>query len=599
MKKNFLFVFFVAVALFAQSNKDDSWVESGQMLRFPSNKYFTAVGVGNSEKNASENAVVEIRKQISATIKSEQISQEFSLQADGVQKDSSVFNVRSKISVFGNVAGVEIIATSTRKNNFYAFAALEKGKFISQQKMKIAELQKELTQTYNSANKAISEKKTALAISLLNTANEKIAEIRYERLLLSSATVLTENEKLPVSKADVDTKIAELWYSIKISAVGGNKQVVFVGEIPAEPFAVKVLADDAPVENLPVALFDEKNRRIAAAQSDNNGLAYLFLSEKSPSSKGTYKYNAKIDLPGVPQNLSTIGLSYSVKARNVSISAKINVSVNKSIPKNGVQTIEQAAREMLSQNGILDDKCGCIKVTVSVSDEQKEAIDGVSAARSFYRSDATAQIAIEDKNGKQIYSGSVKQLGVGKDRILAVADGLKKVQLGEILGEIQEAVKNYELQEAQKQANKLLNEKKKIVVLPFIYRGFDGYFAYSNYESLSSMVNNALVNTNAFAVLERQQLAEAQFDRRYSDWQNEQAKTLGANWAVVGDVTQNNETIEVDIRVVDVFTSQIIASVNASGESVYDFRDIAKELVDKLNVAPVPVVEELGGGCCD
>ena len=466
MKKNFLFVFFIAFVVFAQSIKDDDWVESGQMLRFPSNKYFTAVGVGNSEKIASENAVVEIRRQISAIIKSEQISQEFSLQTDGVQRDSSVFNVRNKISVFGDVAGVEIIAASTRKNNFYAFAALEKGKFISQQKMKISELQKELTQTYNSANKAISEKKTALAMSLLNAANEKIAEIRYERLLLSAAAVLTENEKLPVSKADVDTKIAELWHSIKISAVDGNKQVVFVGEIPAEPFVVKVSADDAPVENLPVALFDDKNKKIATAQSDNNGLAYLFLNEKSPSSKGIYKYNAKIDLSGAPQNLATADFSYSVKARDVSISAKITVSVNKSTPKNDVQTIEQATREMLSQNGILDDKCGCIKIVVSVSDEQKDAIDGVSASRSFYRLDATAQISVEDKNGKQIYSGNVKQLGVGKDRVSAVADGLKKVQLGEIFGEIQEAVRNYESQEAQKQTKKLQNEKKKNVVLP-------------------------------------------------------------------------------------------------------------------------------------
>jgi len=353
------------------------------------------------------------------------------------------------------------------------------------------------------------------------------------------------------------------------------------------------------VENLPIALFDEKNKKVAAAQSDNNGLAYLFLNEKSPSLKGTYQYKAKIDLPGAPQNLSTVDFSYSVKARNFSISAKIFVSVNKSMPKSDISTIEQAVREMFSQHGILDDKCGCVKIIVSVSDEPRESIDGVSASRSFYRSDATAQITIEDKNGKQIYSGSVKQLGVGKDRISAVADGLKKAQLNEVLGEIQETVKNYELQEAQKQTKKLRDEKKKIVVLPFVCRGFGGYFAYSNYEALSLMVNNALVNTNAFVVLERQQLSAVQFDKRYSDSQTEQAKVLGANWAVVGNVMKDNEIIEVDIRVVDVFTSQIIASVNASGKSVNDFRNIAKELVNKLSVMPLPADEKLGDGCCN
>lgn len=581
--------------LFAQPVRDDEWVESGQMLRFPVNRYFTAVGIGDSEKRASENAVVEIQRQISSSVKSEQISEEFSLLTNKSSTDSSLLSVRSKISVAGDIAGVEIIATSMRRNNFYAFAALEKEKFISLQKLKITELQGELIKIYNSANKAIFDKKIALAISLLSSANEKIIAIRSERVLLSAAAVLTENEEVPISKADIDIKLAEMMNSIKIITAAGDKQTVFAGDIPAEPFAVIVTANDQPIENLAIALFDEKNKKIASAQSDNDGTAYFFLDEKSPSAIGTYKYNAKIDVPNA-QNLLPADFSYSVKPRPVSVWAQISVSVSPEL-LGGISAIEQAAKEMLSQHGILNDKCGCYKVSVLVMDVQKKSIDGVSTVRSFYRSDAVAQINLFDKNGKQLYSANVKQLGTGKDRNSAVADGIKNVHLREILKDIQNAVENYELQEAKKSVNTALQEKKKIVALPFIYRGFgDGYWYFNNYESLSTMLTTAFVNTKAFKILEYGQLETAQLNRKHNSPEIEQARTLGADWAVVGNITKIGDIVEVDIRIVDVFSSEIIASVNEQGKNIYDFRDVSKKLIKKLDIDLIDNNE--GGTCC-
>jgi len=426
MKIKALLFFAVFAIAFSQQAYDDNWIESGQMIRFPTSKYFTAIGIGSSEKKASENAFVEIRKQISATIKSEQILSEFSLTTENSQKDTSILNMKSKISVVGDVTGVEIIATSKRENNFYAFAALEKEKFISLQKMKITELQNDLITTNNLANTAIKEQKIALAILLLNSAKEKISAIQNERLLLSAAAALTENERIPVSKAEIDGKLAQILNSIRI--------------VEIEPFSVKITANNLAVENLPVSLFDEKNKKIATKNSDVDGIINFVLGENVPTLRGTYKYTIKIDITGIhAQVLPVIQFSYSVKP--LDLPAKISISVSPEL-KNGLLTIEKSANEMLSNHGILSDKNACIKISVLISDTPKETIDGVSASKNFVRSLVLAQILVTDKKGKQLYSTTTSNLGTGKDRNTAVGDGIRKIKLGTILSDIQSIVEN-------------------------------------------------------------------------------------------------------------------------------------------------------------
>lgn len=421
-----LILLFMTITIVFSQSIDDRWIESGQMIRFPASKYFTAVGIGNSEKKASENALVEIRKQISATVKSEEILSEFSLTTNNSQKDTSVLSMKSKISVAGDIAGVEIIATSKRENNFYAFAALEKEKFISLQKIKISELQNDLVTTNNLANTAIKEQKIALAVSLLNSAKEKISAIQNERILLSAATALTENEKIPVSIAEIDGKLAKIISSIKM--------------VEITPFSAKITANNLAVENLPVSLFDEKNKKIATENSDIKGIVNFVLGENAPTMRGTYNYMAKIDVKGISaQELPVVRFPYSVKTPD--LPAEILISVSPEL-KNGRSAIEKEAFKMLSNHGILNIQNACLKISISISDSPKESIDGISGAKSFVRSEISAQIVISNKTDKQLYSAAISNLGTGKDRITAVGDGVYKLQFGKILSDIQNTANN-------------------------------------------------------------------------------------------------------------------------------------------------------------
>ena len=419
MKKLLLLLTMFGV-VFAQIRNDD-WVDSGQMLRFPASRFFTAVGIGNTETLARENALVEIRRQISATVQSEQILREFSILTNNSAADTSILNTKNRITVDGNVAGVEIIATATRENRHFAFAALEKEKFIALQRTKIRELQGELTKTNNLADRAIRENNIALAITHLNSANEIISAIQNERLTLSAAAVLTENERVPVSRAEIDGKLAGVANSIRM--------------VSSEPFSVKITANNNPVENLPISLLDERNRVVASSRTDKNGNAKFNSDEFMPTTRGTYRFTAKIDLPQV-QNLPTVQFSHTVRTQN--LSAQITVSVSQDL-RGAASTIERAVGEMFSHHGITNDRNAAARITVSVSDTPRERIEGVSESRSFTRSNAVVLVSVQ---GKQPFSATFENVGTGSNRNAAVNDGIRKIRFGDALSDIQRAIEN-------------------------------------------------------------------------------------------------------------------------------------------------------------
>ena len=419
--KKILLLFALFGVAFSQM-RDDGWIDSGQMLRFPASRFFTAVGVGNSEVSARENAVVEVRRQISATIKSEQISKEFSMTTNNSAVDTSVLSIRNRISVVGDIAGVEIIATALRENRHFAFAALEKEKFTALQRMKIAELQSDLIRTNNLADKAIKENEIALAISHLNSANAKISAIQNERLLLSAAAVLTASEEIPVSRAEIDGKLAQIFNSIRMKADGD--------------FSVAVSANNKPVENLALALFDERNRKITSARTDKNGFAQFSLGTNAPTSRGTHNFTARIDLEQA-QNLPVAEFSYIVKMKN--LAAQISVSVSTEL-RSAASSIERAVKEMFANHGITNDKNAAAKISVSVSDLPAETIEGLSASRTFVRSNAVVLVSISGAESGKTFSASFENSGMGNNRAAAVSDGVRKIKFGADLSEIQNAV---------------------------------------------------------------------------------------------------------------------------------------------------------------
>jgi hypothetical protein len=437
MKKIFLFVFMLAFTSFAQrAGNPDEWVESGQMLRYPASRYFSAVGMGTSEVAARENAIVEVRRQISASIDSRTLSVETHTSVNNRTVTSSHLDQNTVMTIVGDIEGVQIIATATRQNNFFAFAALEKERFVSHQRMKINELRSDLTRTNTQANTALSAHNVALAVSLFNSMFDKISAMEVERTLLSAATALTANEEIPVSRAEINTKLTQLFSSIRITASGQNRQVSFIGEAPNEPFAVAITANGRAVENMQVSLFNENDRKVATASSDRDGIARLALTSNIPTTRGTYRFTARIDLEGA-QNIAEVPFTLSARTRD--ISGLISFVFSPEL-RSGATTIQQAANEALSNHGILNDDCGCIKISVVISDVLGETIKGVSAARTFVRSTASMQISFTDKNGKQLYSTTVSQLGVANNRVAAVADGIKKMRMSDDLPGIQNAL---------------------------------------------------------------------------------------------------------------------------------------------------------------
>ncbi|MCL2843935.1 MAG: LPP20 family lipoprotein [Chitinivibrionia bacterium] len=438
MKKiSLFFILLLAIASFAQNTvPGHDWVETGQMLRYPSNRFFTAVGIGANEATARENAIVEVRRQISASIDSRTLLTEVQITENNRTTTTSQFDQTHIMAVAGNVEGVQIIATEAREGNFFAFAALEKERFISHQRMKITELRNALIEANKQAQNAEKDGNIALALQIYNSTFDKISAIEAERALLSAATTLNTADGVPISRSQISANIARLAASLRITAASEESQRVFIEDVAELEFTVLVKSDGNEAENIRVLFFDANERRVATALTNHEGLAHFMLGDSAPTARGTHRFTAKIDWNG--ETIGEARFSYTVQTRE--LSARISVSVSNDL-RNGRAEIERAVLQMFSEHGITNSATSCARITATVSDTPGETVQGVSAARTFVRSTAEVLISVSDQRGTTVFSAGANQLGMANQRTGAVADGVRKMRLGANLSPMQEAIR--------------------------------------------------------------------------------------------------------------------------------------------------------------
>ena len=438
MIKLFFAFFMIVTANFAQtvgSLGGDAWVESGQMLRYPTSRFFTAVGVGASERAARENAVVEVKRQISASIDSRAILRETRTAVNNVESETTVFDERSRITTSGDIEGVQIIATATREGRFFAFAALEKENFIAHQRMKISELRTAVIEAERQARGAMAGGRVSLALAFFNTAADRVAQIQAERALLSAAVTLGQEDELPISFAQISAGLASLAATVRISAQSEESQTVFAEKASSLEFLVSVTSNEKPAENLRVFLFNEAGEKTANALTASDGTARLTLGDDAPTDRATHRFTAKIEWGD--DFLGEAAFAYTVQTRD--LSARITVSVSNDL-RSGRAEIERAAIQMLATHGIIHNSRSCARISVDVSDVLGERIDGITATRTFVRSTAQAQISVLDASGAQMFSTNISQLAMANQRTGAVVEAIRNMRLGVNLVPTQNAI---------------------------------------------------------------------------------------------------------------------------------------------------------------
>ncbi len=582
LQQSTLLLFSMIAFLFAEI---DYWTENGYIVRYPQSQYFYAVGQSNkSQEAANSDALIEVKKQISLTVKSTEKLKEYDEVSGSVHKQSSIYQSRIRLTTEGDIHGIEVVETSKKKGKYYAFAILNKKNFASNCKANIREDQKALKKLYKESQVAIDEANIATALMKLGDAKKRIKNIILNRTLLSAAEPVTAKEELPVTESDIHALYAQCINELTVEKVSGDKQEIIVGDVPEEPFMLQVTANGIGVPNIPFVL-KKSGKKLMVKSSGRGGMVTFFLADLADSEKGKHTYHVEPTLKvssKYRKQLKQFRLKFSYKVEGFPAYAKVVVNLPSNLEKSR-NSIEKSVIKLLAKYDIVDDPCNCITLTVSVDSKKKSDIKGVSKSRSFVQSAVSATFVVSDKKGHSLISFDKKSKGTGSDFIKSTTNGISGLKAKEDIKDL----KNHlalDAEEISAQRKKtFVDGKPKIIVFPFKNSSTIPNW-YDISESLTSMIITKLINTGKVTVLEREYIAKIMEEREFGEEEIDFAKYAGAKIAVVGTANKVGDRIEIDARIIDVERGIAKEAVSVTGRNASELRSLASMIVQKLNI---------------
>lgn len=582
MKKCTLILVAFLSVLFAAGIGDNEWIESGQMLRYPASKYFYAVGSGSTVEGANTSALVEVRKQISSTVKTTQLLSEEDVIDNSSHSYKSRYDERTKISMEGEVNGINLLASGEKDGVYYAFAALEKSVFVANSRAKIKELKAELEKVFGDAKNKITSSDITGGLTKLAEASKIFTRLKSTRTLLTAAAVLTDAEAYTITQSDIAEQYAQCLNSLQTNIIGGNKQVVKAGIIPEEPFEVQIGANGFPVPYIPFKLVTKTGKKVMEGYSDKDGIVSFYLSENANTEKGKHSYSVVPSLKVAKQyrsKLKMLSQNFVYKVEGAPVYANIKVEVGGKLASKR-RALAKKTRNLLAKYDVLDDSCKCMFVVATITATEGEYIQGVSKERTFLKSKVDILFSLKDKNGKTLDSFSKSGTGMGSDFPSSVMKGIESIKIKDGIMAMKEKLKEVPVEEKKKAAPV---KKPKIIVFPFKNTEYIANW-HDLSQALSGMITTKLINSGDVIVLERQEIAKLVDEKMFRGEDIDLAKYVGADLAIFGTASLSGGKIEVDARLVDVKTAVSKTAVSATGYSLRDLRSIANSLVSKITI---------------
>ena len=430
MRKIVQSMLLLVIATAALAN--DQWVTAGRDIEYPNDLYF--VGVGMSERGpeaAKQNAMVEVKKQITVKVNASTLDEQMSLSAGGRETSINRVESRSRLTTSGDVQGIEVVKTAQKGNITYALAVLDKKKFIANCRAKIAELKGQLAKLVETASADIGAAKIGEALRKLSEAKSVIADILDERTLLSAAAEITKTEQLNYTLTDIGALYEKCVGSIRMVKVSGDNQTFAVGMAPADPFVVKVsTSDGSAVSMIPVAIMDG-SKRLAEKFTDDNGKAGLLLGEKADMSAGSHSYTVSITLPvssEAEKYLTAQAQTFGYTVRSNPCFAKVDVDVSPALASDRDDIVKKVITR-LSKFDIKHDPEAENTLKVMVTAVEAGGVRGLSQNSSFIKTEVTMAFALVDENGKELASLQATAKGLGGSVSKSAAQGIDNVKI--------------------------------------------------------------------------------------------------------------------------------------------------------------------------
>ena len=559
----------------------DQWVTTGRDIEYPNDLYF--VGVGMSERGpdaAKQNAMVEVKKQITVKVNASMLDEQVSLTAGGRETSANRIESRSRLTTSGEVQGIEVVKTATKGKMTYALAVLDKKNFIANCRATIAELKKQLARLMETAGADIGAAKISAALSKISGAKKAISDIVETRTLLSAAGEITKAEELNYTMTDIDALYEKCVSSVRLSKVSGDNQVFAVGMVPSEPFVVQATtADGGPVPMLPVALM-EGNKRGVEKFTDDKGRAELLLGEKADMSVGSHSYSAVISLQvssDAKKYLAAQTQTFSYTVQSNPCFAKVQVEVSPALFA-GRDDIVKKVIARLFKYDIKNDPEADNTLKVMASAVEAGGVQGLSQSSSFIKTDVTLAMTLVDENGKEIASIQGAAKGMGGSVVKSASQGIDNVKIDKDLKPLLDKLCS----------TKAAGPKLKIAVFEFKNRGSYHYW-YDMAVNLSDMLITKLINSGKFDVVERSQLDRIMQEKSLAQSgvveekeALQAAQLAGADVILIGTATIAGDKIETDARIVDIKSGVAKCAMSSSAYSLSDLRALADDLAGQI-----------------
>jgi len=402
-----------AVAVFAS----DGWTGSGTDPEYPKTLYF--VGVGMSERGVNEarnNAVVEVKKQISVNINATVLDEQMSMISDGIEVASqNRTKSTARLTTQGAVQGIEVARTTQKDGVYYALAVLDKENFAANCKTLIQENKAELERMMSTARKAIANAQVQDALRALAAARHALKTVVEQRTLLSAAQPLTQQQQLNYTKTDIDQLYEQSIAGITMTKISGDRQEVVAGNPPPYPFVVEVTINSTPAPMIPVYLKNESGKVVVVEYTRANGRANLVPDDAADMSAGVHRYTASIGLK-VSSSVKTmltaqeISFKYTVTTSPVYVNISVALSPNVSSDKSGI--VKKVVKRLGKYN-LMHDGAACFSLLADISVEEKGHVQGVSAARTFVSSIVDATFTLKDGKGRTLSTFGKTAKGTG------------------------------------------------------------------------------------------------------------------------------------------------------------------------------------------
>lgn len=560
----------------------DEWMITGKDIAYPQELYFVGIGMSErSQEAAKQNAVVEVRKQISVSVSASMLDEQYSLVSGGKESAGSRTESRARLSTSGEMQGIEVVKTGTKGKAFFALAVLDKKNFESNCRAAIAEARTELATLIEGAKADIAAAKTGAALTKLSAAKKAITKILDQRKLLSAVATVTDAEKLPYTQTDIALLYEQCVSGLRMVKSGGDNQSFAVGMVPAEPFSVTVTVQGAPAPGIPVNLLAAPNKTVLTRYTDDAGVATFILGENADMSAGSHSYTAAIALSvsdALKKVLAAQNQQFSYTVVSNPCFAKLVVDVSPNLAE-GRDDIAKKIMARLSKYDIKDDPGADATLLINVSATETGNVQGLSENNTFIKTDVNLIMTLKDDAGKELGSLNAKGKGTGGNLIKSAVNGAENVKVEKDLKSLLEKICG-----GQSSGPKL-----RIAVFEFKQRS--GYYSawHDLAISLSDMMITKLINSGRLEVVERSQLNRIMEERALAQSgvvEEKEAITAaqlaGADIVLVGSAGIAGEKIEADARIIDLKSGIAKCAMNSASYSFSDLRAMADDLVSQI-----------------